>query len=153
MALTPSAIRQRVAASITAALGTAARPWQQSAFHYGNFPPSKDPSTTQPRSFAVGVRDLQTAEPEGRQRRSVGAKATTEIRVRWCSPIRGDAQVADLDQALDDGDLLAAAVLGTNKDPELEIRMLGFAPSQTQADGTLYIGEAGFVVRHRYPLQ
>lgn len=152
MALVPSAIRQRVAASIVAELGSVARPWRESRFHFGNFPPSKDPSTTQPRSFAVGLRDLQAGEPEGRQRRTVGAKVRTEIRVRWCSSIRGDDQADDYDQALDDGDLLVAAVLATNKDPELEIRFLGFVPGRVQADGTLYVGEAGFVVRHRYPL-
>lgn len=152
MALTPAEIRQRIAARITSALGSVARPWRESGFHYLNFPP-KDPSTVLPRSFAVGVRSVQMERARDRQRREVGALATTEVRVRWSSTVRADGQVDDVDQGMDDGDLLVATVLGTSPTPELEIRFLGFAPYLSYADGTLLVGEVAFQVRHRYPLQ
>ncbi len=147
MSLKPSEIRQRVSAAVVAALPA----WKASRYAYPMFP-GNDAGLIEPRSFSVGVTSSAVVDQDGRQIPTRGALTETVASVRFTLRVRADASVADFDAALDAEVALVAAVLALDRDPEMDMRYRDTAARAITGDGTVYLGEIRFTVRHMYPL-
>lgn len=147
MALALSAIRTRIATRVTAALGASG--WRVSRYTYDQFP--GDTRLIEHLDFAVGVL-RSDVEPLDRRRRSVGAQVETAVAIKYTHRIRPDAAVADYDAALDAEQALVQAILGVSL-ADMTMRWTGAPSRSLVADGTLFLGEVTFVVRHGYALQ
>ena len=140
-------IRSRIAASIGEQLG--AQGWRESAYAYDQL--GLDGASVVHLSYALEV-GRSIPHQLDRQRLAVGAVAMTQIAVRYLHARRGDAQVADTDAALRAGRALLAAVLVTDRDPDLSVQWVDEGPLVAVGDGTFLRGQLGFQVVHRAAL-
>lgn len=155
MGLRPDQVRSRVAASLLAILG-ADNGWRHAIYPIDLFPGSKsDERIVQDREFCVGLG--RTRFEDGRQARSVGKQATTEIRVRFLRALRADALVEDYDAALLSEQAVVDALctisdLQGGGNPGLSVNVTDVPLRQALPDGSFFLGEVLGEVRHLYTL-
>ncbi len=143
--LSRSDIRSRIAEAVRQGLGG----WTESRFAFGLL--GKDARSVVHQAYAVGIGTTTPASLD-RQRTSVGSVATTSVTVRFAYRIRGDAQVADTDAALDAGHDLVAAVMAVDRDPGLSVTLVRMSGPTVAGDGTFALAEVEFSVLHRLAL-
>jgi hypothetical protein len=150
--LKPSAIRQRIAAAIVDALGSSPTgAFTESRHPWDRFPATLDGREMQHHAFAVGVPTSGPWELD-RQRAENGTPMTTQVSVRWSRVLRVQAVVSDYDAALDDEAELVAAIVATDRNPDMGIRFVRVETRAVTPDGLAFLGELLFDVFHRYPL-
>lgn len=135
-----STMRQAITAAIEGLSG-----WSVSRFAPELF--GRDVDQLQHHAFAVAVPDTSDHPRDGRQRVTEGLLVTSTVSVSWAHRLRGDAQVADYDAALDAEQDLVGAVRAISAKHVLVQRMTRKAVPEGWVLGT-----ATFQVIHRYAL-
>lgn len=108
--LSVSAVRSRLAAAITTALGASG--WAEATVSADQFPGSTS-SNRAHKAFAVSISRTSPASNQ-RQTRSEGAMSVSTVRVRWAWEIAALDQVASYDAGLDGEAALILAVMGAS---------------------------------------
>lgn len=149
MALAPKSIRQRIAAAIDSALGSASPPWSESIYAFPAFPAGiGDSRALVHLSYAVGIGDTESVSSD-RQVPGLGAYSATQILVRYTCRLRADAHLADYDSAQDAETALISAVMATAQDPGLSIVLeRTLRPRNPLGDGTIYLAQIDFRIHH-----
>lgn len=148
MALKTSAIRQRIAAQISTSLGGDG--WNESRYVHDLF--GSDTDHIGPKAYSVGIRSSELVGNQ-RLRPADGAHVATEVEVVFSWRIRGDAQKADYDAALDAENDLVKAVLATDRTDLSSLILDGIPARQVDDTGTWFIGTLRFGATHMYALQ
>lgn len=143
--LSVAELRQRIQSRITGALES--QGWKPSRYIHDLF--GRDTDQITPRAFSVGV--LSTTPVGDRQRLGAGTYVSTDISVKFAWRLRGDAQVADYDQALTAEEDLLVAIMGTSL-ANLHIQLDSIPTRATAAGGQWFLGELIFRTEHRLPL-
>ena len=139
----PSVVRQRVAAAITTALGSAN--WQEATDPYDTF--GQGDGDRLDKSFAVGV--PSTSATADRQTLAGGALVQTPVRVKFATVVPAFDQVAGYDAGLDAEASVLAAVMAARQSVALDIRYEG--SERSLAEGW-FTCELSFTAIHRMPL-
>jgi hypothetical protein len=105
--LSCAALRQRVAAALSASAG-----WRQSPFAYEQHGLHVDSFADQ--TFAVGIVDT-VSTPVQRQRRGAGLRVRSAVAVVYTRRNRPKDQIACMDEALAADDVLRRVVLGVSR--------------------------------------
>lgn len=139
MATDTSSIRALVIAAVDALSG-----WTPSRFAPELF--LRDTDNLSHHAFAVGVTGTSPSSKD-RQSLTDGMLVESTVEVRWAHRLRGDAQSADYDAALDAEQAMVAAVVGISSRHILVQRLT----REARAEGWV-TGVATFLVQHRYSL-
>lgn len=110
-AITPKAVRQRVAGYLAAIDG-----WRQSAVPMDRW--TSDETALRHYEFAVGVPSTTYVD---KQRPSTVTRAVTTVRIGWSSRVRVGGAVASLDDALDAEAVLTAALAAHMRSADLHL--------------------------------
>lgn len=143
--VTPSAIRQSIASTLSGLSG-----WSESRWVFDFM--AWDPDGEIHKTFAVGIGATDPTAPTGGRRKTV-VEAETEVRVRYLWRIRGDAAVDDYDAALDGGDALLVAI--HKAWPEYTHAIFrGVLPRSVppELEGRYFVGEIRIGVKHALAL-
>lgn len=132
--------RQAVIAAVSALDG-----WNLSRFAHELF--GRDVAQIQHHAFSVGVPTTEVHPRDGRQRVSEGLLTPSTVEVVWAHLLRGDAQSADYDAALDAEQAMVSAVKGISDQHVMVVRMTRRAVPEGWVLGTVT-----FTVLHRYAL-
>ena len=130
-ALTLAAVRQRVATACAGVSG-----WTESTVPIDVF--GRDPNTAVHQSFVVGVGQLTTAG--GRQRRAVGARVESQVRVSWAWRLQPKNQIASYDAALAGQVALIIAAMGVSL-ADLHVLLDGASAPVVSPPGEFIRGE------------
>lgn len=143
--LSVSTLRQRVQNRISGALSS--QGWKPSRYVHDLF--GRDTDQITPRAFSVGV--MSTTPIGDRQKLNAGTYVQTDISVKFAWRLRGDAQLADFDEALTAEEDLLVAVMGTSLS-NLHIQLEQIPQRQVAVEGQWFLGELIFRAEHRLPL-
>ena len=149
-AVSVATLRARIAA-VAEAL-TSPHPWHESRWSWAIFP--LDPNTYAHLSFAVGSttsRFADLSESSRTKRAATGGLVVTDFVVRWTYRLRGDAQVADYDAALNAEQTLITAICGTAQ-TDAHI-MVASMRRDVVGDGGWLLGELAVTAHHRIAIQ
>ncbi len=155
MLLTPSDVRSRIAAAITAAIGSASGLdpyWRESPSGWDRM--ERDARTRLHLGFAVRVLGTEPVASEGRQRREPdgGVYSVSDVSVRFAHVRRGDDVHDDTDAAYDAHDRLRKAVVGSPGVPGLKVVWVSDDRPPATGDGAWFVWESRFRVFHHHPL-
>ena len=141
-----SAIRQRIATAVGGLSGYAESRWVPE--HFG-----LDPSGLLHKSFAVAYGGGAPAPFSAgqRQRLTEGFRQASRFSVRVCYRLRGDAQRADYDTALDGLGIIQKTVIGVSS-ADLHIQIESDAAPEISLTGEWFLGRLVFTCYHRIAL-
>lgn len=129
--------------------------WVESNHPWPDFPPGKDSGDVTSLSFVVGALGSPFEDDDRQRRRGANARGaaltTTDIAVRFLYQVQSDDKQGSYREFLAREAELVRLVMGTDADPDLEIRASGVVDRGAAYDGVL-LCEMGFTVRHFYPL-
>jgi len=127
--------------------------WLESRMGYDTFP-GREPSAIADRCWAIGVPITAGATTHGRQRVTPGKLCKTSVDLRASFTVRHEAEAEDLARGLRLEPDLIAAVLETEKDPDLSVVFDGITSRNTRDIGAerVLLVSYRFHVLHFYPL-
>jgi hypothetical protein len=143
MALTLSALRQRLAVVLEAVAGVT-----ESRYPFELF--GRDFDQVTHKGFALGITSTDLHEGDRRQRVSEGAYIESLVECAWAYRLRGDDQRGSYDAALDHEQALIQALLAATR-ADLHIRVTGMT-RRTVPEGWV-LGVTRYAAITRYALQ
>lgn len=103
--------------------------------------------------FSVTVSGSQGQAYQQRQRRSEGVETYTTVRIEFLTNLRADNMTADIDAALDRGDLVLKTVMGDTSLANLHLDYVSFDEEEVVMDQPVTRSTLTLTAKHRLALQ